>query len=64
MEDHWNKEIKDAVWNNRPELIKLVIEQGAKPQLDRFWVHGANSALRGYFSWAVRCCEVLTGSRC
>jgi len=29
MEDHWNKELKDTVLNNRPDLIKLVIERGA-----------------------------------
>ena len=29
MDDHWNKELKDAVWNNRPDLIKLILERGA-----------------------------------
>lgn len=29
MDDYWNKELKDAVWNNRPDLIKALIEHGA-----------------------------------
>jgi len=29
MNDHWGKELKDAVWNNRPDLIKLCIDNGA-----------------------------------
>jgi len=29
MKDRWNKELKDAVWNNRPDLIKLCIQNGA-----------------------------------
>lgn len=30
MDDHWNKELKDAVWNDQPELIKLTIKNGAE----------------------------------
>lgn len=29
MNDYWEKELKEAVWNNRPDLIKLCIEKGA-----------------------------------
>jgi len=29
MSDYWEKELKEAVWNNRPDLIKICIEKGA-----------------------------------
>jgi len=29
MNERWNKELKDAVWNNSPDLIKLCIQNGA-----------------------------------
>lgn len=29
MSDYWEKELKEAVWNNRPDLIKVCIEKGA-----------------------------------
>ncbi len=29
MDDHWEKELKEAVWNNRPDIITLAIENGA-----------------------------------
>ena len=29
MDNRWQKELKDAVWNNRPDIIKLCIEEGA-----------------------------------
>jgi len=29
MSDHSNKELKEAGWNNRPDLIDLAIKHGA-----------------------------------
>lgn len=29
MSDYWEKELKEAVWNNRPDLIQICIENGA-----------------------------------
>lgn len=29
MSDYWEKELKEAVWNNRPDIIKICIEKGA-----------------------------------
>lgn len=28
MNDYWEKELKEAVWNNRPDLIKICIDNG------------------------------------
>lgn len=33
MSDYLGKELKEAVWNNRPDLIKLCVENGADVNL-------------------------------